>query len=327
MATELKDDASHEEIQETVDQIVEDRKEPEEKGDAQKIAEDRDKPVTETTTAETESGGDDTASDGDESSEGQAQDWLDDDLKAEVTAYGIDEKELADFTSRDELERAMRLFDRSALEAGRKALADGDKGTKETKPALDEQGKVAKKEPEKKEPKEGQYEIKLPRKELYDDDLKEDLVDEFTAMRDHYDSRMDALEARFAEADAKAEEHHFDSLVDSLGHADLFGKTGKETPKELQRRQDLHVATKAQQIGLRSLGRGVDLDKSLVNRVARMVFAEDLGKKDLKARTRKLSRQSNGRMGDGTTRPPGVPETPREEARRHYTELENAGSA
>ncbi len=342
--TELKDDATHEEILEVVDKIVEDRKAEEEspkeeKGDAQKIAEDRDKPVTETTTAETESGSDDTAdnSDGDEESgdsESQAPDWLDDELKAEVAALGIDETELADFTSRDELERALRFFDRSALEAGRKAMAEGDESKKEIKPAPGEQEKAVEKEPEKKEPKEGQYEIKLANKGRYDDDLADDLVEEFTGMRDHYESRLNALETRFTEAEAEAgaradaeAERHFDSIVDSLGHADLFGKSGKEKPKELQRRQDLHVAVRAQQIGLQTLGHSVELDKSLVNRVARMVFMEDLGKKDLKARTRKISTQSNGRMGGGNTRAPDVPETLGEEMRRLHKELEKVGSA
>ncbi len=347
--TELKDDATHEEVLEVVDQIIHDVEEAhkaekespkEEKGDAQKIAEDRDKPVTETTTAETESGSDDTADNGDGDDEkssdsgDQAPDWLDDELRAEVAALGIDEKEVADFTSRDELERALRFFDRSALEAGRKAMAEGDESKKEIKPAPGEQEKAVEKEPEKKEPKEGQYEIKLANKGRYDDDLADDLVEEFTGLRDHYESRFNALEARFTEAEAEAgaradaeAERHFDSIVDSLGHADLFGKSGKEKPKELQRRQDLHVAVRAQQIGLQTLGHSVELDKSLVNRVARMVFTEDLGKKDLKARTREISKQSNGRMGGGNTRAPDVPETAREEAKRHYAELEKVGSA
>ena len=224
------------------------------------------------------------------------------------------------------MERALRFFDRSALDAGRKVLAEDDE-SKKTTPAPGKQEKAAESEPDKKEPKEGQYEIGLPNRELYDDDLAKDLVEEFTTMRDFFDSRLGAMHSQVAEIIAEAEERHFDSLVDSLGHADLFGKSGNEKPKELQRRQDLHVAVKAQQIGLQSLGRGVELDKSLVNRVARMVFAEDLGKKDLKARTRKIAKQSDGRMGGGQTRSPGPPETLREEARQLYKELDNAGSA
>ena len=243
-------------------------------------------------------------------------------MKAEVAAYGIEESELADFASREELERALRLFDKSALEAGRKALAESE--GKEKKPEPEEatgrvRGEDGKFLPKEGKPKEGRYEVTLD-KELYD----EGLIGELEKIRDHYDSRLELLESRFHEADAEAEERRFDGLVDSLGHADLFGKTGSESPKELQRRQDLIVAVKAQQIGLERLGRPTELNESLVSRVARMVFAEDLAKKDLKQRTRKISKQSNGRQGGGVTRPQDPREDPRAEADRLYRELERA---
>ena len=307
---DLADDATHDDINQYIDTVMqdaeEDRKGMEEKGDSQKIAEENDTPVT----TEKDSGSEDTADEGDETGTSEDQAWLDDDLKAEVAAYGIDEKELADFTSREELERSLRFFTHSALEAGRKAMADGDKGEKQD----EEAGPVS-----KGESKEGQYEIGLNK-----DEYDESLVDEFTKLRDHYESRLDALESKFAEGDARAEEEKFDGLVDSLGHADLFGKTGKENSKQLQRRQDLIVSVKAQQIGLQQLGRSVDLDQSLVNRVARMVFAEDLSKKELKTRTRKISKQSNGRMGGSATKAPDQQEPLMEEMERLYEELDSS---
>ena len=302
---ELNEESTHEDIQVAVDEAIK-NVEADRAGetDAQSIASDTDEPIGDMTHAETDASDtpeDDTAPEGDDKTGEAESEWLDDDLKAEVSAYGISEEELADFSSREELERALRFFDRSALEAGRKATADKEE-PKETTPVA-----------------EGSYEITLD-KDVYD----EDLVDEFTRMRDHYESRVSAMESRFAELDSKAEEQSFDNLVDSLGHADLFGKSGKETKKELERRQDLYVAVKAQKLGLQQLGRDVDLNESLVNRVARMVFADELVKKDLKARTRKVSQQSNGRMGGGATRPTEPAETLRDEARRLYKELENA---
>lgn len=238
--------------------------------------------------------------------------WIDDDLKAEVAAYGIQESELNDFASREELDRALRLFDKSAMEAGRKVLAAGDGQ------ARNEQGQFAPKaEPDKPKEQAKGYQVQL-NKDLYD----EQIVEEFGRMRDHYEARLETLESRFHEADAKAEEQHFDGLVDSLDHADLFGKTGKEDAKQLQRRQDLHIAVKAQQIGLSQLGRPTELNDSLVNRVARMVFADELGKKDLRNRTRKISKQSNGRQGGGATRPQDPREDPRDEADRLYKAME-----
>lgn len=174
MPVELTADLDHESIVQVVDQIISDRQGTEDKSDARRLAEDRDEPVGDMT-AEADSGSKDTV---DDEKTGE-QDWLDADLKAEVAAYGIGEEELAEFTSREELERALRFFDRSALEAGRKALAEG-----ETR-GRDEHGRFQKKESESEaesdERPSGGYEITLDR-----DIYNEDLVDELTHMRDHY---------------------------------------------------------------------------------------------------------------------------------------------
>lgn len=315
---ELNETSTSEEIQAFVDEIAADRtgeaQAPEPKSDAAIVADhanNNETPVAsgdeiETATAPKKGKGE-TADD---------RSWLDDDLKAEVSAYGIGDEELADFTSREEVERALRFFDKSALEAGRKAMAEGDQ--KET--GRDEKGRFVAKaaETETEKPKTG-YEPKLT-KDVYDDAI----VDEFTRMRDHYEERLQALEAKLGEADARAEEQHFDGLVDSLGHADLFGKTGKEDAKQLQRRTDLHVAVKAQMLGLAQLGRPTEMSESLINRVARMVFAEELGKRELKERTKRIAKQSNGRQGGGVTRPTEPNESPRDWADRLFKELQGA---
>lgn len=308
---EITEQSTSDEISEYADQVA---KEVEaeragEKGDAQITAEHADNEHVEKKQP-VEKKSDEV----DDSAESDGREWLDDKLKSEVAAYGIEESELADFTSREELERALRLIDKRALESGRKAMAEKpDEG----EAARDEAGRFKKKaESEAKPVREGQYEIALS-KDVYD----EALVDEFTKLRDHYETRLEALESRFAEADARAEEKHFDSLVDSLGHPDLFGKSDGEDAKQLQRRQDLHVAVKAQMIGLAQLGRPTELSELLVSRVAKMVFADDLSKKELKNHTRKITRQSNSRQGGGATRPQDPREDPRDEADRLYREM------
>ena len=316
---------------EQVAKEVEQERAGEEKSDAQITSEQANtpQPAQMETPAETDSGSEAANVETDEGEEtgddSEGQHWLTDDVKAEAAAYGIDESEIADFASRDELDRALRLFDKSAMEAGRKALAESEGEVDQGQPR-NEKGRFKKKEAPKADdppPKvEGQYEFKT---DIYDEDLEGDLK----GFRDHYDSRLaemsqrlQAYEQRFAEADAMAEEQHFDNLVDRLGHADLFGKTDQETEKELQRRQDLLVAVKAQQIGLEQLGRPTKITESLINRVARMVFSGELGKKDLIQRTRKISKQSNGRQGGGATRPQDPREDPRDEADRLYKELD-----
>ena len=304
--------------------------EPEKKGDAQIASEHANtkQPAHKETPAEKKSGRDDTAEVDDDSENAEVSDqgddagpeWFDDDLKAEITAYGIDEKELADYGSREEVERALRLFDKAALDAGRKAMAESETEQEATTRSKD--GRFQKKEPEEEETERQspKGEFTLPNEDMWDEDVAEGVK----SVVSHFESRFAALESRFAEEAAIAEERTFDNFVDKLGHAELFGETGKETKEELQRRGDLIVAVKAQQIGLQQLGRPTDLDQSLVNRVARMVFAEELGKKDIKKRTRKITRQSNGRQGGGATRPSDPREDLRDEADRLYQELNRA---
>jgi hypothetical protein len=246
--------------------------------------------------------------------------WINDDVKAEAAAYGIDESDISDFASREELNRALRLLDKTALEAGRKATVES-----ESSKTRDEKGQFVKKEEAKPSssgeitPKSGRYEIGLS-KDVYDDEI----VNEFTRMRDHYESRLEQLESHFMQVHANEEERQYDSYVDSLGHADLFGKTGSESQQELDRRRDLHVAVKAQLIGLERLGRPAELNSKLIERVANMVFADELNKKRLKQQTQKISRQSNGRLGGSPTKPLPVRDDPRDEADRLYKELERA---
>jgi len=246
--------------------------------------------------------------------------WINDDVKAEVAAYGISESDLSDFASREELNRALRLLDKTALEVGRKATVES-----ESEKTRNDKGQFVKKEEanpsssEEEAPKSGKYEIALD-KDIYDDDI----VSEFTRMRDHYESRLEKLESHLMTVEAKEEERQFDSFVDSLGHADLFGKTGEETEAELKRRDDLFVAVKAQVLGLEKIGRPTKQNQQLVKRVADMVFADELSKKRLKQQTQKISRQSNGRMGGSPTKPQQPSSHPRDEFDRLYQELERA---
>lgn len=326
---ELNESTTTEEIQAMVDDLHQDRMgEDAPKSDAE-IVNDTATDTEKTPVAKS----DETAEPEGKGEKSDDRSWLDDDLKAEVAAYGIGEDELADYSTREELDRALRLFDKAALNAGRKAMADGEESTDTGR---DDKGRFKAKAETERTPRLADhgfpasaektangYVVKLD-KSVYDDQI----VDEFTRLRDHYeqerakhDERLAALESRFIEVEAKAEEQRFDSLIDALGHTDLFGKTDNENDKQLQRRKDLHVAVKAQMLGLKQLGRPTEMSESLINRVARMVFAEELGKKDIKSRTAKITKQSNGRQGGGATRPNDVPESTRDWADRHYREL------
>ena len=321
--TEATPDTTADDIKEFVQQLAQEveqerKGEPERKSDAQITNEQTGTSQpghkTKEILAEKKSGSDAAQAGEETGDETESPEWLTDDVKAEAAAYGIEESEIADFASREELERAFRLFDKNALEAGRKALAESDGDT-----TRNEKGQFVKlKVDQTKEetPKDGRYQVSLSSE--YD----EEIIGEFTRMRDHYESRLEALESHFVEASASAEEQRFDSFVDSLGHADLFGTTGKESDRELERRRDLNVAVKAQMIGLERLGRPTEMSKHLISRVANMAFGDELGKKLLKQQTRKISKQSNGRQGGSPTKPLPPSDNPRDEAERLYKELE-----
>lgn len=316
--TDATADTSTDEIKSYADSIaqeVEAERQGETKTDAQIV---NDVASIENTSAEKKSSSesveelDQDEKSGDESS---LPKWMNDDTKAEVAAYGISESDLSDFANREELDRALRLLDKTALEAGRKAAGEPDKDR-------NGKGQFAKKElpktSEEETPKNSKYEVAL-NKDEYDDEI----VNEFTRMRDHYESRIEALESHFKEASAKEEEHRFDAVIDGLGMPKLFGSSGKETPDELQKREDVFAQAKVLQAGYRSFGKEVSLE-SLVGRAAPMVFASEFEKQKLKQHTQKISKQSQLRQGGSPTKPLPVRDNPRDEADRLYQELERA---
>lgn len=254
---------------------------------------------------------------GSEDGDEKTADWRKEAV-ADVAAYGLGEEDIAEFQSREELDRALKLYDRQ-MDSERKKVRDSegeDKGGKDQESS----------EKPKKGDADGKFEIRLD-KDVYDDEL----VEEFTRMRDHYESqiasmdeRFAALEERFAEADAQVAEERFDRAVDDLGFAKLFGKTGEESKTELERRQQLFEHVQVEQEVMARLGREVDYG-SLVTRVARALFPDDWEKKLIQNHTRKISRQTDKRQGGGATRPTDPPQTVREEMRQYYKELEQSG--
>lgn len=321
---DLKDvtpDTSSDDIKAYAEQVINEVKaeragesKPEGKSDAE-IVNSTSQPATNTkeTPAEKNSGSNTVPEDEKAGNASEGPEWLTDDVKAEAAVYGINESEIADFASREELDRALKLFDKTALEAGRKAMAEGEATTR------NEKGRFVKKEepkadpPTEQAPADGRYQVSLS-KDLYD----EEIIGEFNRMHAFYESRFAALESRFAE---EAAVQQFDSLVDSLGHADLFGTTGKETEEELQRRRDLNVNVNAHMIGLAKLGRPTEMSQQLISRVANMTFGDQIQKKLLKQKTRNIARQSNSRLGGSPTKPQPPSDNPRDRADRLYREM------
>ena len=118
MTDELNEESTTEEIDAKVDEVIASKTEEAtaEKSDAQKIAEDGDREAAE---KNAEPAKPDPETEETESEETDEREWLDDDLKKQMTAYGIDEDELEGFTSREEVERAMRSLTGAHKRPGR----------------------------------------------------------------------------------------------------------------------------------------------------------------------------------------------------------------
>ena len=218
--TEATPDTSSEEIAAYAAQVIQEvaaerQGEVDEKSDSQIIAEHSGTiQSSDTKTPAEDKSGRNTALDESEKS-GKAEEgrkWLTDDVKAEAAAYGIDESELDGFASREEFDRALRLFNKKALEAGRKALDKGDEGT-----PRNEKGQFVKREADITDdkmqlgktptadqskvvtPNDGRYQVSL-NPELYD----EEIIGEFNRLRDYYESRLQPFEAHLAELQEQA---------------------------------------------------------------------------------------------------------------------------
>ena len=257
--------------------------------------------------------------DDDQHQQDDEQEWLDDDLKAQVSTLGISDEQLAEFGSREELERAMRLLDIGAMNAGRHAT--GKKG--DPKPKDDEQVQRSVSKPQE-QPRDDAIDKVQLNPEIYDEEVLKD----FSRVFEHYESRLRATNDRIAQIieseqqrTARAEEERFDSIVDTLGHADLFGEAGKETKEQLANRHKLFDEHRVYLAGLKALGREGKTDKSFVTRVLNMTFAEHLSKQQRKQLTQKITRQSNMRMGGGVSKPTDPPEDIYTKTERLYEEL------
>ena len=341
---ELPDNATTEDIQEYVDQLLTDNPQPSEdeggqpkdvgdkadvKGKATKKATKKATEKADNETKETSAGkedaGDDSASENQSDSEDQGDekavppesDWRDDDdVRTLAATVGITDEELSEFITREELDRSVRFMDRAALKLGREAKGKDGAEQKPDKEAAEDKSRNAdgtfkKKESAEKEAKEsaaatsGTYKVQLDPEEF-----DEGIIKEFDSLRNHYETRLEAMDRRFAAMEQAEQERvqaheqeQFDRLVDSLGHNGLFGESGHETQEQLDNRQKLYSEWEAYQVGLMTLGRKANRNKDTADRLVRMVFSDYVSKQERKKLTKKLSRQSERRMGGGAVKP------------------------
>jgi len=297
---ELNEQTTTEELEEVADQLFE----------ADQNETNEDDSLNEDSELTSDDTSDDDAAGGDglneEDSGDSDEEWLDDELKSQASDYGLDEEDLSEFDDRDQLERHLAIIQKRALRA------------------VNVRGKNEEASSEDKAEIASDFNIELDAEEF-----PEEIVDHFTRMRDHYESKLSALEQRvqlaeeqFSSASREAEEGRFDDEIDKLEMSKFFGTTGNESQVQMQRREEvMELATALQKVLEQQNGRNVKLS-NLVRRVAPAAFPDEFDKQKHKERTRKITKQSNRRMGGSQTRATETRESDRDHFERLYRELD-----
>ena len=242
--------------------------------------------------------------------------WLDADTQDLATALGLTDADLAEFGSKAELDRALRLIDRKAFEAGKAAqqpppAKPADQPPAQTPAAQRTEDALAKLKA-----------FKLD-EELGSDDAPklQEAISAITAELEDFRAWRDGIrktegQRAFQDLRTKAT-----NALHSLGHVDLFGKPGEAPTKEqaanVEKALDAHF-THAR--GLIASGRNAAPTPAFLKAAVGLVFADQLVNSTKQQQIAKLKAQSARRTGGGTTKPTPAEapsgETTRQSARR-----------
>lgn len=244
----------------------------------------------------TESGSKDAASESEVADTKPADSWIDDGVKQLGAAFGMADEDLADFKSREEFDRAARVFARRALEAGK---APNQPATPEVKP-------------------ESKTETEKPVDEFDPDAWKAEGYDEKTIklVKSHREAMerlakqeeaIAAIHQQAAEVDRNRYLNFFHTSVDSL-EPELFGrsvdKDGRVTPldaKANENRAKLWEAVHTIQAGIET--RAAQSGKApvippfaeLLNSAKQLVFANELRQMNESKRSNAIREQAKTR--------------------------------
>lgn len=234
------------------------------------------------------------------------------DVRDLVETLGLSKEDLAEFSGRDELDRHVKLLDRQFMKAGKEVVQRDKPGENDQSLALqaieEAKGREEQRERAAKQPREnGRFtkpaEDDLPK--LDPDEFDERLVKAMDAR----DQRIRQLEERLLSRDAEeSQSRHrmmqarFDSIVDQLGHDELFGKSEELKPgtEPFKQRAKLWDAMSVLAAGMESRGRPVtDISQSLIVRAFNQEFAGHVQKQTQQQFASRIRKQAARRFGGG----------------------------
>jgi len=250
--------------------------------------------------------------------EDDGESWLNQDVRDFATAMGLTDEELAEFGSREELDRALRIIDRKAFEAGKvDSQPENPVVQQSEKPKPGEQTQVS------GDPLADLSQFMLG--EEFDEEAAKPInrfVEAAVATIKDLQNRVAHFE-RQGQQDAAANirRQALESLH-SLGITELFGKPGEKATKEqvanIEKAIDAHF-THAR--GLFAIGRQAEPKPEFLRAAVNLAFGDQLFKIKERQLTDKLRKQAARKTGGGGAgkplpRPPKPGENSRERAER-----------
>jgi hypothetical protein len=217
-----------------------------------------------------------------------------------ATMLGLDADQLRELSGPEELERHAKLFDQVLYRSAKEGVPEPE-GTDTQQPPA---------ESESPRGKDGRF---LPTKSettgyepsLSTDEYDEGLIQEFAKLSDtlsrRFDARVAELESQLAESRQQAvesQQQQLQTLVDTLGHDDLFGKTdGTRTKSQLANRDKLLTAAQVLRSGARSLGQEVAWTPTLLKRALQLEFSEQLTAQRQQQWAKGIQQQGKKKLG------------------------------
>jgi hypothetical protein len=238
-------------------------------------------------------------------------DWvtgLAEDMRELVNSLGLTDDQIREFSGPEEIERHANLLDKQLMRLG------------ETKrPGESQEAALEAQEPAQKQLEKVERAVKQERDEqgrfvsaekyiplVTADDFDEGLAGEFQRIAEHFNERVAKLESLLQqneERSRRSEVQQHDTLIDTLGHEDLFGTVEKPRSTEQQEnRVKLLRALKILRNGMESVGQSVSVTPTLLKRALNQEFADQLSTKQRQSLTKKIQDQSKRKLGGGRGR-------------------------
>ena len=306
-----------EEREADVDALVKEAREPESDTEPE--------PDTADAANESPDAGDETPADDDAVEEGEAHDsdepsdegkvedepeakWLDGDVRSLAATMGLTDEDLQDFSSREELDRVLKILDRNVIATGKAALGE------EQAPALAPAPALAKAPAPEPAPETDGVLGDLSKFKLgeeFDADVAKPVNDFVEAVAEQIRGVTEGLAGLLQQQEQVAADNVYRLAVESLhalGHKDLFGESGKPPTQaqtaNIEKAIDAHLVHAAV---LFARDRPAPPTPEFLRAAVRMEFGDQIIKNEQRQHTEKLRKQSARRTGGLSSKTAGLP--------------------